>query len=61
MAPLIARTYRNPSGPVCKSVIPPNPRPNLSSGICADVVGSYSIGCPFGYSNFVLSSQFEVI
>jgi len=56
MAPLIARTYKNPSGPVCKSVIPPKPSPNLSRGIYADDVGSLSIGCPFGYSNFVLSS-----
>ena len=56
MAPLIVRTYRKPSGPVCRSVIPPNPIPNLSKGICADVVGLFSIGWPFGYSNSVLSS-----
>src|SRR4051812_21931474 len=38
-APLAVRTYKKPSGPVCKSVIPPNPNPNLSKGICADVAG----------------------
>ncbi len=30
MAPLIASTYKNPSGPICKSVIPPKPHPNLN-------------------------------